>query len=419
MHKFLHRNRTKHHLLLLFGSLAMWDQGQAYLGHRYSAAKQAGPRTCSCSGSGLSGWFLTPVGQSRGCASQFPVHKVRLPKHRPEPQPRCHAPRLSQLPSNVDAATLKRHFKSLAAQLHPDVSGAHDAAERFAELRDEYVMRLEQQRLAARSESLGTAWAILLGTAAFLWGGTEDPLLPALLVAIGGMITASIESFSFRRLPQSLRFLVPAPPRQLTGTSPAQLIRRLAVGSSYGERESIYTTTSAAIEELMAQLRPAPSTQLKRNAMASQGRHANVAGLAVQNARHAEEGQQQDAVSQASMDLRSAATDEASLKRRFKQLAAELHPDRSSAPDAAERFKLLVDEYLLLLLEAQVKARKQDLAGAWAILAAAAAALWSAESDPMLPAMLIGVGVAITLAAERDLPVLMQAAQRLLKAGSK
>eukprot|EP00965_Chrysotila_dentata_P019007 633711-Pleurochrysis_carterae.AAC.4 len=98
----------------------------------------------------------------------------------------------------------------------------------------------------------------------------------------------------------------------------------------------------------------------------------------------------------------------ASIKRRFKQLAAELHPDRSSPPDAAERFRL----------PAQVKTRNQDLAGAWANLAAAATALWSAENDPMPPTMLIGVGVAITLAAERDLPVLMQTAQRLLKAGS-
>lgn len=87
------------------------------------------------------------------------------------------------LPKNVDKKTLKRRFKELAIELHPDVSGGDaDAAAKFAQLSAEYHRRLSESRRGAQASAVGGVSAMTVFVASALYGTTQDPFMPIVLL---------------------------------------------------------------------------------------------------------------------------------------------------------------------------------------------------------------------------------------------
>ena len=84
----------------------------------------------------------------------------------------------------------------------------------------------------------------------------------------------------------------------------------------------------------------------------------------------------------------SALKDADAIRRRFKELAVELHPDRASpahAEEATARFQALSEEYNRLLAECKTCEERSALAEAWAGLGGVAVAIGIASSiDPSL-----------------------------------
>eukprot|EP00965_Chrysotila_dentata_P188078 6172523-Pleurochrysis_carterae.AAC.1 len=116
------------------------------------------------------------------------------------------------LPSDLDEHALKQRYKQLAAQMHPDTCKTDDAVERFQALSEEYQTRLREKRQAQKNQSLGAAWVVLLAAAAFLWGTSNEPLMPALLVGGGTGILLVIQQQDEAK---PLRFIAAAKPKPL------------------------------------------------------------------------------------------------------------------------------------------------------------------------------------------------------------
>ena len=84
---------------------------------------------------------------------------------------------------------------------------------------------------------------------------------------------------------------------------------------------------------------------------------------------------------------------EAELKRRFRELAAELHPDRygTDAPeDAVDRFQELSDEYRRLLSQCRSQEETDELRRAWMRVGGIAGAIATVVSEPALAATAAG-----------------------------
>lgn len=87
------------------------------------------------------------------------------------------------LPKNVDKKTLKRRFKELAIELHPDVSGGDaDAAAKFAQLSTEYHRLLSESQRGAQASAVGGMSAMTVFVASALYGTTQDPFMPIVLL---------------------------------------------------------------------------------------------------------------------------------------------------------------------------------------------------------------------------------------------
>eukprot|EP00967_Tisochrysis_lutea_P142106 scaffold262083_cov26-Tisochrysis_lutea.AAC.2 len=150
------------------------------------------------------------------------------------------------LPANADEKTLKKAFKQLAIELHPDISGGDaEAAAKFAEISAEYSRLLKQARKDQSFHSPNRVLAMVALAAAALYGTTEDPVLPVVLFAAGSWISTILTEE--RKPPRQLtmardllaqgvslawRFVAPLPRREcsyhvggLTSSPPHQLCR--------------------------------------------------------------------------------------------------------------------------------------------------------------------------------------------------
>ena len=81
--------------------------------------------------------------------------------------------------------------------------------------------------------------------------------------------------------------------------------------------------------------------------------------------------------------------DEAELKRRFRALAAEMHPDRygPGAPaDAVEKFQELSEEYQRLLNQCETAEQQNELQRAWIRVGGIAGGIAAAVAEPTLAA---------------------------------
>ena len=90
----------------------------------------------------------------------------------------------SWLPRGADEATLKRRFKALSRQLHPDMNKAAGAQEQFIALTSEYRRLLGECRSEQQRRQLEASWLGLggLGAAAALLFSTA-PIVPAVVAA--------------------------------------------------------------------------------------------------------------------------------------------------------------------------------------------------------------------------------------------
>jgi hypothetical protein len=87
------------------------------------------------------------------------------------------------LPKHVDKKTLKRRFKELAIELHPDVSGGDaDAAAKFAQLSADYHRLLSESRQGAKTSAVGGLSAMTILAVSALYGTTQDPIMPFVIV---------------------------------------------------------------------------------------------------------------------------------------------------------------------------------------------------------------------------------------------
>eukprot|EP00966_Prymnesium_polylepis_P069821 1623572-Prymnesium_polylepis.1 len=80
--------------------------------------------------------------------------------------------------------------------------------------------------------------------------------------------------------------------------------------------------------------------------------------------------------------------DVSAIKRRYRKLAATLHPDANRAPDAEDQFARLSLEYQALVEAKKVKLRQQELGLVILVVGAAAAGSRIADQDPLLPVLL-------------------------------
>lgn len=96
-------------------------------------------------------------------------------------------------------------------------------------------------------------------------------------------------------------------------------------------------------------------------------------------------------------------TDEETLRRRFRVLAARLHPDSNDSEDAVERFQALAAEYERRLQECRSSGQRAELEAEW--LAAlspfiAVAGVSTVSNDPIFAALATAVLGGMTLATE-------------------
>ena len=90
------------------------------------------------------------------------------------------------LPEGTDAATLKKEFKLLAAQLHPDRAGADgDAVAKFQHLSAEYQRLLAKCKTADQRDTLRRGWLSVGGVTAVAAAAISEP---ALAVALAGSL---------------------------------------------------------------------------------------------------------------------------------------------------------------------------------------------------------------------------------------
>ena len=98
--------------------------------------------------------------------------------------------------------------------------------------------------------------------------------------------------------------------------------------------------------------------------------------------------------------------DEATLKKRFKELAVDLHPDRmgSDAPDdAVERFQTLSAEYHRLLHECQTADQRETLRAGWKAMGGLMTIIAVASTEPALAVAMVGsLGSVALLSALAD-----------------
>ena len=98
--------------------------------------------------------------------------------------------------------------------------------------------------------------------------------------------------------------------------------------------------------------------------------------------------------------------DEATLKKRFKELAVDMHPDRmgSDAPeDAVERFQTLSEEYNRLLDECQTQDQRETLRAGWKAMGGLMTIIAVGSTEPALAVAMVGsLGSVALLSALAD-----------------
>jgi len=108
------------------------------------------------------------------------------------------------LPTNADPQTLKRRYKQLATKLHPDVKGGD--ADKFVQLSAEYTRLKAAARKNAERVQANTAGglsAMLMLSAAALYGTSQDPIMPTVLMGLSGWL-AVILAEAERENPQRM-----------------------------------------------------------------------------------------------------------------------------------------------------------------------------------------------------------------------
>jgi hypothetical protein len=113
----------------------------------------------------------------------------------------------ASLPRNVDEKTLKRAFKQLAFELHPDMRGGDaDAAAKFAQLSADYHRLLSESRQGAQASAVGGLWAMTVLAVSALYGTTQDPVMPIVLIGAAASLGSVLSNASGKRS---------GPPKQL------------------------------------------------------------------------------------------------------------------------------------------------------------------------------------------------------------
>lgn len=144
------------------------------------------------------------------CVLVSPVRALQLPAAAPSLGSRCRTPfccasrddtlvgvvtpTTSQnlLDPRADLATIKRRYRELAQELHPDRSPG--TAEQFARLSSEYEQLVAEKKAATRRSEFGLVIGAiaLAGLASNVLG--QDPMLPAVCGGIlSGMVAIGIE----------------------------------------------------------------------------------------------------------------------------------------------------------------------------------------------------------------------------------
>ena len=123
------------------------------------------------------------------CAVALPSQRLPvLPANMRTPTaPKMMCSNTAWLPKGADETTLKRRFRELSRQLHPDLNKDGHAQDQFVALTAEYRQRLDECHNEQQRKELEAAWLQLggLGAAAALVFSTA-PLIPAAVAATVG-----------------------------------------------------------------------------------------------------------------------------------------------------------------------------------------------------------------------------------------